>query len=192
MTEETPTKIILKKNKSEQGGEGCTYAAIAVTIALILVSVFAGLAYFNSSRSWLFWTITAAALLIEVLFVYLAVLMSPRNNVHEATVSIDLDTQQATRIEKLNSGKIQKYSLRLEQVSRISIHGEDAGHRLEVTLDSQNSLPLKVNSDVFFDPEPMKALGNKIGKLLKKPVVLKITDQGKIVSEEIIQDNKQE
>ena len=194
LTEDTPKKMVLEMDASQPKFKpltwnGCIGPALGITGFLIVAFAWARFRFFDSSQSWLFWVITIAALLVEIfiIFIFVSYVSGYNNDAKEATVSIDLDAQQAVRIEKLNSGKIKQYDLKLEQVTRILIHGDDAGHRLTVTLESQSNPPLKVNSDVFFDSNPMIELGKKLGALIQKPVVFKITDSGKPVSEETIQ-----
>jgi hypothetical protein len=110
-----------------------------------------------------------------------------KHQIKEATVCIDLDSQEAVRIEKCNSGKINHFILNIKEVTQVLIHGDDLGHRLTVTLESYNNPSFSINSEVFYDSKPMIELGKKLGAMIKKPVVFKITDTGKPVSEETIQ-----
>ena len=96
---------------------------------------------------------------------FVAYVSNYNNDAKEATVSIDLDSQQAIRTEKLNSGKIKQYNLKFEQVTQVLIHGDDLGHRLTVTWESQNSPSFNINSDVFFDSKPMIELGKNLATL---------------------------
>jgi hypothetical protein len=114
-------------------------------------------------------------------------LCSPKNDAEEATVTIDLDSQRAIRVEKLKSGKTTQNEQNLELVTHVLIHGDDAVHTLRVILESQNGPSFQVNSDVFFDSQPMIELGKKLGAFLKKPVVFKIMEAGKPISVETVQ-----
>jgi hypothetical protein len=195
LTEDTPTKMVLEMDPSQPTFKpltwrGCIGPTLGFTGLLLLVFAWARYSFFYGSQSWLFWVITIAALLVEIFLIVVLVfyLSSYNNEAKEATVSIDVDSQKAVRVEKSNSEKIRQFDLNLGQVTRVLIHGDDAGHRLAVTLESQSSPPFNVNSDVFFDSNPMIELGKKLGALIKKPVVFKITDSGKPVSEETIQE----
>jgi hypothetical protein len=193
--EDKPNKIVLEMDTSQPQFKpltwrGCLGPAFGVTIFLIFFLALARFSLFDGSLSWLFWPIAAGAFLVVEAILVVAIVFSVsnyKNNVKEATVSIDLDSQQAVRAEKLNSGKIKQYDLKLEQVTRVLIHGDDLGHSLTVTLESKNNPSFNVNSDVFFDSKPMIELGKKLGDLINKRVVFKITDAGKPVSEETIQ-----
>ena len=192
--EETPTKLVLEmdpaqKVESPRQGLGCLGVVAFFTFTLIFIFIMFGYPYYNTSSSWLFWVIGIGVLIMEAIVIIMAIYIarSAKTVVQEATVNIDLQSQHAVRDEKLRSGKVNHYDLDLNEVSRILIHGEELGHSLKVLLDSQSGPQFEVNSDVFFDVEPMKEFGNKLGNLLKKPVVLKMTDQGNILSEEIIQ-----
>jgi hypothetical protein len=194
LTKDTPTKMVLEMDTSQPTFKpltwrGCIGPTLGFTGLLFLVFAWARYSFFDGSQSWLFWVITIAALLVEIflIVVFVFYVSGYNNEAKEATVSIDLDSQQAVRVEKSNSGKIRQFDLNLEEVTRVLIHGDDAGHRLTVTLESQSSPPFNVNSDVFFDSNPMIELGKKLGVLIKKPVVFKVTDSGNPVSEEIIQ-----
>jgi len=195
LTEDTPTKMVLEMDPSQPifkplTWRGCIGLTLGTTGLLILVFAWARYSFFYGSQSWLFWVITIAALLVEIflIVVFVFYVSSYNKEAKEATVSIDVDSQKAVRVEKSNSEKIRQLDVNLGQVTRVLIHGDDAGHRLAVTLESQSSPPFNVNSDVFFDSNPMIELGKKLGALIKKPVVFKITDSGKPVSEETIQE----
>jgi len=201
VTEETPTKMILELDpeyrefaaetyaNSVKSGLGCL-GFLAITVISVLF--IAGYSFFtNSLRSlpWSFWVFAVVVLIAGALFVFSEVsfLSSRKNYAQEVKTTIDLDSQHAVRVEKLKSGKVNHYDLDLNQVRRILIHCEELGHSCRVLLDSPGSPGFEVNSDVFFDVEPMKAFGKKLGSILKKPVVLKMTDGGNLISEETIQ-----
>jgi hypothetical protein len=194
VTEDKPNKIILELNHSQSKSKpltwnGCIRPSLLITIFLFFVLVGARLSFFEGSQSWLFWSITAGAILVAIFLVVVMVFFvsTYRNEAKEAHVTIDSDSQQAVRIEKLNSGKTKQYDLKFGQISQVLIHGDDLGHRLMLTLESPNSPSLDVNSDVFIDPQPMIELGRKLGRLIGKPVLYKVTDAGKPFSEEIVQ-----
>ncbi len=195
VTEDTPKKMVLVKDSSQPifkplTLKGCLGPAFAIECVLFLVYARARSSFFDGSPSWLFWGLSISALIVQifVIVVFVSYVSVYNNEPKEATVSIDLDSHQAVRVEKLHSGKIKQVDLNLEQVTRVLIHGDDLGHRLTITLESRDNPPFNVNSDVFFDSRPMIELGKKLGVLIRKPVVFKITDAGKTVSEEIIQE----
>ena len=194
VTEDKPNKIVLELNPSQSKSKpltwnGCIRPSLLVTIFLFVVLVWARFSFSEGSQSWLFWSITAGAILVAIFLVVVMVFFvsSYRNEAKEARVTIDSDAQQAVRVEKSNSGKTKQYNLKFEQISQVLIHGDDLGHRLMLTLESPNNSPLGVNSDVFIDPQPMIELGRKLGRLIGKPVIFKVTDAGKPFSEEIVQ-----
>jgi hypothetical protein len=90
-------------------------------------------------------------------------------------------------VEKSNSGKTTQQELKLEQITKVLVHGDDAIHTITVTLESYNNSSFKVNSDVFFDSKPMLEFGMKLGSFIKKPVIFKIMEAGKLISEETVQ-----
>ena len=67
------------------------------------------------------------------------------------------------------------------------IHGDDAIHTLTVKLESGEGPSFNVNSDVFYDSTPMLELGKKLGAFLQRPVVFKVMEAGKLISEEAVQ-----
>jgi len=191
VTEDTPKKMVLEMDASQPKSnpwKGCGVPIILINLFLIPVFILRARSYLFSGSQ--FWVETIVVSLVEVALISIFVffLRIQRNEAKEATVSIDLEAQQATRIEKLNSGETKQYELRFEQISQILIHGEEAGHRLTVTLESPNNPPLEVNSDVFFNPAQMLEFGKKLGSLIKKPVMFKVTEAGKPISEETIQE----
>jgi hypothetical protein len=196
VTHDTPAKIILEMDKSQPQFKpltwrGCIGPSLGVMLILFLLFIFLWVSnsFSYGSTSWLLRAFIISTSLTAV-FLIGGIFISVSNynlNMKEATVSIDRDSQVAVRIEELNSGKVDQTKLDLKEVTRILIHGDDLGHRLTVTLESENHPSFNVNSDVFYDPRPMVELGKKLGTLIKKPVVFKITDAGKPVSEETIQ-----
>jgi hypothetical protein len=201
VTNESPTKMILELDpswkaetskryaQSVKRGRGCLgFTAIA------FVFILAKVGYYFATNSlgslpWDFWVFAIIVLVGGGIFAFIQISFesSRKNDVQEVMVTIDLDSQQAVRVEKSISGKTKQNELKLEQVTQVLIHGDDFGHRLAVTLESQNNPSFNINSDVFFDSKPIIELGKKLGDLIKKPVVFKITDAGKPVSEETIQ-----
>ena len=196
VTEDTPSKLILKTDPSLPHFNpltwgGCVKPTLTVTAVLIaiVIMIWIRTSFFITTDKWLFPIVIIGAAVGEVLLIA-AVAFSVfihRDRVKEATVSIDADLQRAIRIETLNSGKINQQELKFAEVTHILIHGDDAGHRLNVTLESKNNPSFQVNSDVFFDSQPMIEFGKKLGTFIQKPVVFKITDVGEPVSEETIQ-----
>lgn len=201
LTSESPTKITLELDPAWKAETSKTYAesikqgrGCSGFVAIAFLFILTILGYSISTNSlmslpWYFWVFAFLVLIGGVIFVLFEVSFqsSRKNDAEEATVTIDLDSQRAVRVEKLNSGKTIQNELKLEQVNQVLIHGEDTGHRLKLTLESQSNPPFEVSSDVFFDPKPMIELGKKLGAFIKKPVVFKITDTGKPVSEETVQ-----
>jgi hypothetical protein len=194
LTKDTADKMVLEMDTSRPkfrplAWNGCIGPALGITGLLILALAWAWFRFSNGSQSWLLWVIAIFALLIEIIIIiaFVSAVLTYNKEAKEATVTIDSDAQRVVRVERLNSGGTRQYELKLEQVSRILIHGEEAGHSLTLTLESQHNPSIEVNSDVFFNPEAMIMLGKKLGELIKKPVVFKTTEAGKFISEEIIQ-----
>jgi hypothetical protein len=201
VTHESPTQITLETDPAWREEMSKTYADSitqwrgcggAVAIAFLLL--FAIIGYSRSTNSlsslpWSFWVVAVLVFIGGVLFVLFEVYfeLSNRNDAEEATVTIDLESQRALRVEKLHSGKTTQTELNLEQVTQVLIHGNDAVHTLKVTLESQTGPSFHVNSDVFFDSQPMLELGKKLGAFIKKPVVFKVTEAGELISEEAVQ-----
>jgi hypothetical protein len=200
VTSESPTKIVLEMDPAWKAETSKTYAQSVrqgrgclgyIALAFVLILGVVGFSLFTNSIAllpWYFWAFAVVALIGGGIFafIHLSFESSHKDEAGEVVVTFDLDSQQATRVEKSNSGKIKQTEIKLEQVTKVLLHGDDLGHRLTVTLESQNNQPFNVNFDVFFDSKPMIELGKKIGEFIKKPVVFKITDAGKPVSEETI------
>jgi len=189
VTEETPTKLVLETNtpqneETSRQGLGCSWIVFGITIAIIVAFLMFGYPSYHTLNSWLFWVISIGGLLLEAFIIYTAIFVSQvvKVGVEKAAVNIDLQAQQAVRVETLRSGRVQSYELKLDEVSRVLVCREELGHSCKVLLDSQNGSHIEVNSDMFFETEPMKAFATKLGDFLKKPVVLKMMDQGNINS----------
>jgi hypothetical protein len=195
LIEETPSKLVLaEKDTSQDAGRFLRRLIIILLVALILgcLNLVTWVGYRDGSLSWMFWLWVIGILIMDVLTVAGVVfsIWVFMTTVIEATVTIDLHSQRAVRIEKLRFGKTKQYELRLEQVSRVKIHDEEAGKATYLLLESTNNVPFTVSANVpFVDIESrgLGALGLKLGEFLKKPVVKKYTDQGNLLSEETIQ-----
>ena len=178
--EETPTRIVLEMDASQNGdssrqGLGCSGLVVGITFVLIVLFMVLGYPNYNTPRSWLFWMVGFGDLIIEAFVIYLATFVSQigRTEVEKVTVNIDLQSRQASRFEKLRSGKVHRAELDLNEVSRVLVCREELGQSCRVLLDSKNGSPLEVNADGFLDVEPMKLFANRLGHLLEKPVVMK-------------------
>lgn len=186
LSEETLFKLVFKLDKPEEGGGGCTNVAVVAGIILILIAAYARSTFFDS-RPWLFWIIVVAALLIEAFFVYAAVKMSPGKSIQEATVSIDINSQKAVRVEKLKSGKIKQDELELAKVKQVVVRFEKlAGYFLLLEKVGDRG-DFSVASGSFGDGPHIKDLGVKIGKFLGRPVVYQYTEGGRLEEEKHIQ-----
>ena len=188
MAEETPTRLVLKSDKPEDYGGGCITVAIVGAMVMIIILAYARYAFFESSRTWLFWVIAVATLLIESLLVYVAIKTSPGKNIQEATVSIDIESQKATRIEKLKSGKVKQYDLEFVNLKQVVFRSEEVGHGVYLLLEPYDGSDFSIASGEFVGHfASLMNLSKKLGDFLRKPVVLRNTDGGKLTSEEIIQ-----
>ena len=184
VTEDTPSKLILKMVESQavrRSWRGLIAPAIGTTLFLICIVVMA--------LTQAGWGILIALSLIAVLMLGIVIFSAWLRRIIaiEANVTIDLQSQRATRIEKFRSGKTKQYEIKLEQVSRVVIHSEELGHGCNLVLDSPNNLPFTVRTGSFVEIESVIALGRKLGDFLKKPVTVKWTDQGNLMSEETVQ-----
>ena len=177
--EETPTKMVLEmdpsQNRDSRRGVGCSGIVVGITLVLVVVFMVFGYPFYNTPRSGLFWMITSGSFLVEVFVIYIAIFVSRVVNtvVEKAAVNIDLRSHRAVRIEKLRSGQFHYYELKLEDVSRVLVCREELGQSCRVLLDSKDGTHLEVNSGEFVAMESMNLFADRLGELLKKPVVLK-------------------
>jgi hypothetical protein len=201
VTHESPTQITLELDPKWKAETSKTYAdsikqgrGCLGVVAIAFLLLFAIVGYSSSTNSlgslpWSFWVVAVLVFMGGGLFVLLEVyhVSSHRSEAEEATATIDLASQRAIRIEKSHSGKTRQIELPLEQVTQVLVHGDDAIHTITVKLESPNHPPFNVNSDVFFDSQPMLELGKKLGTFLNKPVKFKIMEAGKTISEETVE-----
>jgi hypothetical protein len=165
---------------------------VAIILVFGLVSAFR---YFlNGPHSWLFWIIAIGILIAEFFLIRLIYSYmkdySKDNVVLVETVTVDLDSQRAIRIEKMQSGKIKEKVLELGQVSRVVVNMEEHGHHHRLYLESPARESFQVSiafATGSYGSNALIAHGRKIGRFLNKPVVLKHTDLGNIISEDTIQ-----
>jgi hypothetical protein len=176
--EETSTKLVLEMDPSSRP----KWSELGST--LIKSFLFLGFAILVHSISWLFWAIIVGVVLVDSFLVYLFVWSMAQ----DVLVIVDLNSQHAVRTEKFRFNRIKQQKLDLEQVSRVLVHCEDVGKHCRLLLESSSAAPLEI-SIIYAGGcvESLKELGNKIGRLVKRPVAYKITDQGHLISEETIQ-----
>ena len=191
VTEETPSKIILKANPeynqimdkaSAKGSRdiiGCL-VLIIILIAFLSISIIA--------RTWQFWLWTAIFLVAAIVFIrfQISLINFNKNLSRDITITIDLDSQQALRVSRLKSANEEHSAMRLNDISRILIDIQTAGHSCKLVFDSQSNKPFEVNSAADFEAQSIKEMGKKLGGLLNKPVVLKISEGSKVESEQEI------
>jgi len=116
--------------------------------------------------------------------------MNENGVVLDETIIVDFGTGVASIIKVLLSGKTEKTSLELKDVSAVRIQMEEHGHHFRLYLDSPNNDAFQVSiafSMGSYTSTQLNNHGRKIGKILKKPVVRQHTDLGNIISEEILQ-----
>jgi hypothetical protein len=105
-------------------------------------------------------------------------------------ITIDFDSQHATRIKKLKNGNTEQTVLDLKEVSRVRIQMEELGHHFRLFLDTSNSEPFQVSIAFIngsYSTDVLTAHAKKIGKILNKPVIRQHTDLGNLISEETLQ-----
>ena len=141
-----------------------------------------------SSLPWFFWLFTIVFLiaLASFIFIEISFVNSNRNFARETTTIIDLNSQQVIRTEKLTNGKVRQSEIKLDEVNRVLIHCEEVGHSCVMFLDSKIQKPFEVNSSTPFELNQLQESGKRLGMLLNKPVILKWTESGKVISEEEI------
>jgi len=179
LKEETPVKIILETDSSNR--KWMEYLRMLIVPPLFL----AGALIFMNFLTWLNWVITILAILIEIVMILVV-----SSELTSVTVTIDINSRRAIRTEKLFFIRTKKVELDLNQVNRVLIHCEELGHHCRMLLESINSNSLELDN---YLPTPDKQeesfiLSKKIGSLLRKPVAIKVTDLGNLISEKILQD----
>ena len=174
LKEETPTKIVLETDSSSR--KWAEYLRMLIIPLLLL----AGVLIITNFPTWMNWVMITLAVIIEMVMI-----LAVYSELVHVTVTIDMDSQRATRIEKFFFVRMKKIELDFNQINRVLIHCEEQGHHCRLLLDSIDSKPLVID---FYLPleEKQKAsllLSKKIGALLKKPAVMKVTDLGNVISE---------
>jgi len=196
VTAESPTNIVLQTNpaynqdidktfsSSLKSGLGC-FGVFAILLLFILLYIFTRPL---SSLPWYFGVIAVIFFVVLMLFISLEIsfIISHRNSPQETRVTIDLDAQQAIRIDTSKSGNTSQTAIKLNEVSRILIDCQAAGHLCKLLLESQNNPSFEVNSAYDFEMEPLKEFGKKLGGLINKPVILRWAEGSKVESEDEI------
>ena len=65
-----------QKVESPKQGMGCAKIVMGFTLTSLLIFVLLGYPNYNTSRAWLFWTVTVGILLAESFVIYLAAFVS--------------------------------------------------------------------------------------------------------------------
>ena len=196
--EDTPTKLVLEK--SFAGSDMWREWSKSLILPLLFFAGSALALLTGFLQDWWVWVIFGGALIVEAFMLYIFLTSERR-----LTITIDLPSRTVTRIEALVSGKVKKDTLRVDQVSQVLMHSEEVGHHTKLLLESPTQPPLKIadNYDLLTldqgkyvsnpsteDASTIKSLdtlGKKIGSLLEKPVTAKLTDQGTVISQEVVQ-----
>src|SRR5574341_5062 len=135
ITEDTSTKLVLEKSLSASDlWRGWSKPLLLPLLFFVgsSIALFTGLL-----QTWWLWAIFGGSLIVEAFTLYIF-LASER----KTTVSFDLHSRMATRIEKLVSGKAKRNELKLGQISRVLLHSEEVGHHTRLLLETQNHPPL--------------------------------------------------
>jgi hypothetical protein len=198
ITEDTPTKLVLEK--SFAGSDIWRGWSKPLIMPLLFLAGSSIALFIGFLQTWWVWVIFGGSLIVEAFTLYMF-LSSER----KLTITFDLHSRIVTRIERLVSGKVKKNELKLDQVNRVLMHSEEVGHHTRLLLESQNHplLEIATNYDLLtldqgkyiYEPssedasviKSLDVLGKKIGGLVQKPVVGKLTDQGNLISEEVMQ-----
>jgi len=192
--DETPSKLILKTNPAYNQDRDETYASsrksgfgclgfFLLAFALIFVN------YSTSQTTpWYFWVVTGIIFAAFLFFIFLQInfVNTNKNFARDIKVTIDMDTQQGRRVEKLSSGTERVSEVNLNDVVRILIECQAVGHSCKLLLELKNEQLFEVNSAVDFELGDIKEMGRKLGGLLNKPVILKWLEGSKVDSEEEI------
>lgn len=156
---------------------GCI-ALVIILITFLSISIF--------SQTWQFWLWTVILLFASIVFIgfQISFMNFNKNLSRDTTIAIDLNSRRAIRIEKLKSGKEEHSQIKLNDISRILIDVQEHGHSCRLVFESQSHEPFEVNSSSAVDAQLMTEFGKKLGGLLNKPVVFKISEGSKVESEE--------
>ncbi|HXD11341.1 MAG TPA: hypothetical protein VN653_14850 [Anaerolineales bacterium] len=178
LKEETSSRIILESDPSSR--KSMEYLRMLAVPPLLL----AGLLIFMNFPTWLNWVIIVLAIVIETVLILFV-----SSELTDVNVVVDFVAQRATRTEKPFLRRPEKKEMDLNQVKRVLIHCEEQGHHCRMLLESMSSDTLELD---FYLPTKDKEeaafiLSKKIGSLLRKPVALKVTDMGNLISEELLQ-----
>lgn len=197
IVEDSPVKFVLEKSLTARdiwNGWGKYFVNPLVFLALSYAGLYVLRPPNTLSFTWLYWVIGVGVGIVEIFAIY-AVLYIQRN----ITITFDLQSRVATRAITFVSGKRQKTEAAFEQVGRIVLHDftEIREPRLELDTANQSDFIIATYFDLHADKSPdesiiesLESLGKKIGQVLQRPLVRKITEvdvDETLLSEEVIQ-----
>jgi len=196
VTEDTSTKIVLQANPDYNEDLEKTFASNLKNglgcLGISAIPLFFILYFFlttpRSALPWYFWVCSAAffiALTIFLLF-EISVVNDIRTFAQETTVTVDLLSQRALRVEKPKFGRVRQTEINLSEVSRVLVDCQEVGHLCKLLLESENRPPFELNSAYDFEMEPLKELGKKLGRLINKPVIFRWAEGGTVEAEEAL------
>lgn len=202
IAKDSPAKLVLEKTVTARDiwhGWGKYFVNPLVILAVLYAGLYIMSVNQLSSPTWLSWAIGVGVFVAEIFALY-AVLYAER----KITITIDLQSGVASRTLIFVSGKRQKSETALGKVSRIVLHDYDEIRepRLELDASDQSNIIIATYSDLGSDLSQddatddgpiiisLESLGKKIGQILQKPVVKKLTEvdvNETLISEEVIQ-----
>ena len=193
--EETDTKIVLEWTGVPlkwSDNIGCISPLFIVAVVLALGFVWALRFFSDGAFSWLLWVIAILFVVLEFFVLRETFkLLSTKDNVLEETLTIDLDSRLATRVQKLQSGSIKQSELDLNRVRQVLVNMEEVGHHYRLSLESQHGdffqVSISFADGSSYSSDELTKHGRKIGRHLNVPVVLKHTDMGNLIEKYRIQ-----
>lgn len=194
--EDSPAKLVLEKSFTaveiwRERGRSFINPLVVLAVLYIGINIYSSNNSVSPTR--LYWVVGIGVAIAEIIALY-TVLYAKR----KITITIDLHSKIASRNIIFISGKEQKSETALGNVSRVVLHhyNEQRGSQLELDVSDQSNFIIATYSDFLSDDslvealKSLESLGKKIGELLQKPVVKKLTEvdvNETVISEEVIQ-----
>ena len=172
--EESPTRIIVETDPL--GRASSEY----LRLLLLPVPFLAGVLIVKYFPTWPDWIIVAVAILVEIVVILIVYV-----ELVNVTLLIDANSQHATLIEKFFFIRTRTIRLDFNQINRVLIRREESGQHYSVFLDSSSRTHLLMALNLPAEEKQRESmlLSKKIGMLMKKPVVMQVTEVGIVISE---------
>jgi hypothetical protein len=192
ITEDNPKRVVLEMNPKYKKERDNIFSSnlkgkikwLGVYVVLLIFILYNFLTKPLFSHSLYFWAFTIVFFIALIFFVISVITLISKNAVQEIMITIDTVSQKAIRAEKSKAGKVRQTNINLNEVSRVLIHNEVRNQSCLLVLELQDNKYFEIDTVATSESNLLLGSGKQLGELLNKPVILKTTEFGNVLSEQ--------